>query len=51
MKFLKVYLIMAIWLYPLPTNNEILVSEGYVVKFYRDYGTEWIANLQGSSKL
>ena len=31
---------------PITYNNEILVSEGYVVKFYKDNGTDWIANFQ-----
>ena len=31
---------------PITHNNELFVSEGYVVKFFRDNGTEWIANFQ-----
>jgi len=31
---------------PITSNDELFVSEGYVVKFYKDDGTEWIANFQ-----
>jgi len=31
---------------PITSNDELFVSEGYVVKFYKDDGAEWIANFQ-----
>lgn len=31
---------------PITYNDELFVSEGYVVKFYKDDGTEWTANFQ-----
>ena len=43
LKSLPTYGDMAI---PITHNDEIFVSEGYVVKFYRDDRTEWIANFQ-----
>jgi len=31
---------------PITYNDELFVSEGYVVKFYKNDGTDWIANFQ-----
>jgi hypothetical protein len=31
---------------PITYNDELFVSEGYVVKFYKDDGSAWVANFQ-----
>ena len=37
---------------PIVSDDEVFVSEGYVVKFYKDDGSTWIANFpQGLSSL